>query len=228
MGRRNKNIAKMEIYGVFRGFIESGDTKVTVSSVIEGAGLNRKTFYNHFAHIDMMVAWGFRYDLSELLVQRYDAADLLFAPSDPYEFEGQPCYVRNLVSALSLDQSEYIQILGKVFSGHADYYKVLLRSPFAAPLRRYLIDLYQGLFLQDVEFFLNNRKMTPESKLFVASFFAEGLVNQLIDSFLGLAPYPEQAGYASINNLPHECMLRVIEAYQAEKSAQHLSHRRVL
>ena len=228
MARRDRNIAKTEIYGAFRGFIQSGRAKVTVSSVVEATGMNRKTFYNHFTNQDELVAWGFRRDLLDTLLGRCDATELLDPPEDPYGFEGLPCYSRTPSGTLSLDQSLYLSDFQNTFSANRDYYRSLLRTEFSAPFCRYLVELFRGLFYEDVEYFLSGRKMPDESKRLVATFFAEGVVHHTIDAFTGLVPQIAVEEGSPVGNLAHEGMLHIVEAYQNEKSNLYFRKHRLL
>ncbi len=227
MARRDKNIAKIEIYGAFRNFIQSGQTKVTVSAVIEATGMNRKTFYNHFANQDELVAWGFRRDLHEMLLRRFPESELLDPPNDPYGFQGLPCYTRTPARILALDQTQCLCCLRDVFSENKDYYRTLMRTEFAGPLRQYLVTIYQGLFCEDVDYFLSGRKMPEQDKRFIATIYAEGVVHYMADSFMGLVDQRNlKGGEGIVGNVAHEGMLAIVEAQQNEKSHSYFMGRR--
>lgn len=229
MGRRDKNIAKNEIFGAFRGFIQSGNAKATVSSIVESTGLNRKTFYNHFSSRDELAAWGFRRDLLDALLAHYRLEELADPPCDPYGFEGLPCYSRTPAGALSLDQSEYLSCFCDVFRIHKPYYLSLLRTEFADPFCRYLVELFQGLFFEDLGYFLNGRKMPDEAKRYIAAFFAEGVVHHMTDSLSvpgDTVAWCDVEDMRPVNNLVHEAMHQLVEAYQTEKSSRYFSRMR--
>lgn len=227
MARRDKNIAKIEIYGAFRDFIQSGQTKVTVSAVIEATGMNRKTFYNHFANQDELVAWGFRRDLLDILLRRFPESELLNPPSDPYGFQGLPCYARIPARILALDQAQCLCCLRDVFYENREYYRSLLRTEFAAPLCKYLVTLYRALFYEDVEYFLSGRKMPEHDKHFIATIYAEGVVHYMVDSFMDAVPARSlKGGEGIVGNVAHEGMLAIVEAQQEEKSHSYFMGRR--
>ena len=228
MGRRNKNIAKVEIYAAFRGFIEAGQTKVTVSSVIEATGMNRKTFYNHFANQDELVAWGFRRDLLDILLESHTVEELDMPPEDLYGFEDLPCYFRNPSNVISLDQSGFFYDWGNVFERHREYYRAILRSEFSAPFCAYLVTMFRGLFIQDIDYFLSGRRMPDEAKWFIATTFAEAVVHYVVDAFLGLTSLHLVADIKPVNNIVHESMLHMVEAYQSQKSQQYFTNRSLL
>lgn len=205
----------------------AGNTKLTVSAIAEASGVSRKTFYNHFVDQNAMVAWGYRYDMLQALLARFDRDDLIDPPYDPYDFEDVPFYVRVPSNALSLDQREYFYAFREMLEGNRPYYKVLLRSEFALPLKRYLIQVYDGLFYGDIEYFLNGRKMPEREKHLIAMFNAEAVVNNMLDDFL-LGGYidPEVFGKRGpVDNMAHECMLHLVEAYQTEKSNLYFRNR---
>lgn len=229
MGRRDKNIAKNEIYGAFRTFIQSGTSKATISSIVESTGLNRKTFYNHFSSRDELAAWGFRRDLLDELLSQYEREELEDPPSDLYGFEGLPCYVRTPSGPLSLDQSNYISCFCGVFRTYRAYYASLLRTEFASPFCRYLVGLFQGLFYEDLDYFLNGRKMPDEAKRYIAAFFAEGVVHHTVDSMAdGSISRREVGDMPPVNNLVHNAMYQLVEAYQNEKSNMYFNKFRSL
>ena len=220
MGRRDRNIAKTEIYNVFRERVLAGDAKITVSAIAEAAGVSRKTFYNHFVDQDALVAWGYRHDMLQALLVRFDRDDLIDPPYDPYGFEDVPFYVRIPSNALSLDQSEYFYAFYDMLFDNKAYYKALLRSEFAPALKRYLVQVYEGLFYDDVKYFLNGRKMPEREMRLIAIFNAEAVANNMLDMFLNDGPIdPAVFGKRGpIDNMAHECMLHLVEAYQTEKS----------
>ena len=229
MGRRNKSIAKIEIYGAFREAIQSGATKASVSAIVEATGLNRNTFYNHFSTRDELVAWGFRFDLAQLLLLERDAAELMEPPHDPYDFKDLPCYYRIPSSTFSLNQAPFFDDFYRVFYLHKDYYRTLLGSQFAKPFYRYLVELMQEILLDDIEYFLKGRKMPDAAKRYIAAFFAEGVVHHVDDSIFGnLITKSEVDGISPADNLVHESMYHLVEAYQNEKSNAYFSKMRQL
>lgn len=226
MARRDKNIAKVKIYAAFREMVQSGQSRVTVSALVDATGINRKTFYNHFANQDELVAWGFRRDLLDILLRDFALEDLLDPPDDSYAFEGLPCYSRTPAGALSLDQGCYFRCLRDLFGTYKDYYRAVLRSDLGEPLRRYLVTLFRCLLAEDVNYFLGGRKMPEGEKAFIATFYAEGTVNYLIDSFLGIVPRRPMDAPNPVGNITHEGMLGIVEAYQEAKSNLYFQKRR--
>ncbi len=225
MARRNRNIAKNAIYDVFRRFVSNGQTKITVSAIIEAAGMTRKTFYNHFANQDELVAWGFRKDLLDSLLRHWDISDLVESASDIYNFEGLPCYGRISVHALSLDQSQYFRDFYDTFLKYENYYRAILRSEFSVAFCRYLEELFQGLFYEDMDYFLNGRKMPEEAKRYTAAFYATGVVRGMINAFMGFVENSNVRHIHPVNNLAHEGMRHIVETYQMEKSIRHFGDR---
>lgn len=229
MGRRNRSIAKIDMYGVFREAVKQGTGKTSVSAIVEATGLNRNTFYNHFSHRDELVAWGFRFDLLQTLLLSHQIDDLVAPPADPYGFEDLPCYYRVPSGTLSLNQSGFFEEFYSVFYLHKDYYRALLAGPFAEPFCRYLVELMQSLFREDIDYFLSGRKMPVQAKEYIAAFFAEGVVHHVADSIYGaLAIQEEVPAIVPINNLVHESMFHLVEAYQNEKSSAYFNRMNLL
>lgn len=229
MGRRSRNIAKQEIYTVFRKFVRAGNTKATVSSIIEETGMNRKTFYNHFSCRDELVAWGFRRDLADVLMETKGDAELLEPASDPYNFEDLPCYFRVSTSALSLDQSQFFFSFREAFRRHKGYYQALLRTELAAPFCWYLVELLDGILYEDLQYFLSGRRMPEEAMRYITAFFAEGITHHVVDAFSGnLLPGASISDITPVNNLVHESMLHIVEAYQSEKASNYFNKTRSL
>lgn len=227
MGRRNKNISKNKICGVFRDSVINGNANPTISSIIESTGLNRKTFYNHFACKDELVAWIFRRDLAETLKANNPDMELLLPPEDPYNFDDLPCYFRNPSSTFSLDQAAFFKSLRETFNANEDYYRVLLKSSMRDAFYSYLIVLFHGLFLQDIDYFLHGRKAPSEAAEFMATFFAEGIVSYFTSSFFTQIDKSfDIYGIAPIDNLIHESMYHLVNAYQNERSASYFTDAR--
>lgn len=229
MGRRNRSIAKIEIYGAFRDAIQLGATKASVSAIVEATGMNRNTFYNHFSCRDELVAWGFRFDLMQVLLASHDVEELESPVNDPYNFENLPCYYRVPSGTLSLNQSGFLDEMYQVFYLHKDYYRTLLGGQFAEPFYRYLVELLQGLFIGDVEYFLSGRKMPDEAKQYIATFFAEGTVHHMVDAVFGnMIAKDAVDDIPPVNNLVHEAMYHMVEAYQNERSSAYFNRRQLL
>ncbi len=227
MARRDKNIAKNEIFGAFRESIERTHEKVTISHVIATTGFNRKTFYNHFASQDELVAWGFRRDLLDALLKIYPMDELMPPAADRYDFTDLPCYHRTISGPLTLNQSDYFSIFFEVFGQHRSYYRSIFRLEYGLQLRRYIISILNGLFAQDLEYFLNGRIMPAEAKDFVAAFYAEAIANTAIDSFLELVDCSYVSAVSPINNIAHEGMQHMVELFQSIKAHDYLFATRI-
>lgn len=229
MGRSNKNITKKKIYEAFCIFVEHDRfRRVTVSALIEEAGVTRKTFYNHFSTQDELVAWGFRKDLFETLASRFPSDMLLLPNDDPYNFEDLPCYVRIPSGALSLDQSSFFSAMQDAMKLRSAYYSSLMHSDMATELLCYLTSLFTSLFLEDIEVFLQGRKMLQQEKRLIASLFAEGFVHLVADSISSQSFLLEDAKLTSTTkNMIHESMRFLIESYQSEKSMAYFGGRRL-
>lgn len=227
MGRRDKYISKSKICGVFRDSIISGNANPTISSIIETAGLNRKTFYNHFACKDELVAWIFRRDLAEVLEVNNSDMALLLPPEDPYNFDDLPCYFRNPSATLSLNQAPFFKSLKETFSTNEDYYHILLKSNMRDAFCTYLTALFHGLFLQDIDYFLHGRSMPSEAMEFMSTFFAEGAVSYFTSPFFTQVDKNyDVSDIVPVNNLIHESMYHLVDAYQTERSTSYFTDTR--
>ena len=87
--------------------------------------------------------------------------------------------------------------------------------------------LFHGLFLQDIDYFLHGRKMPSVAIEFMATFFAEGLVSYFTGYFLlQIDRRPDIYGIAPIDNLIHESMHHLVDAYQVERSTSYFTDTR--
>lgn len=230
MGRINKNITRGKLYEAFQLFMTNGDrSKITVSAIIAQAGMNRKTFYNHFATQDELAAWGFRHDLFTELRERFPDKELVVPSVDPYAFDDLPCYVRIPSGALSLDQSTYFTAARTTLARNEAYYIALLKSDLAEEFLRYLVDVLTTLFLEDIDYFLKGRKMPLWAQERIASFFAEGVIHHMADALVAhRIGVRENQDVAPLNNMVHESMRSLVETYQSEKSTEYFTRGRLI
>lgn len=230
MGRSNKNITRRRLYEAFRAFMSKGDrSKITVSAIIEEAGMNRKTFYNHFSTQDELAAWGFRDDLLRVLKDRYPTVSLMTPVTDPYRFDDLPCYVRIPSGALALDQSGFFDAARQVIIENERYYRALLQSDMAREFLRYLTELLAAFLLEDIDYLLKGRRMPLWAKERIASFYAQGTVHFMADSLVSrTVDKGDQESIPLIDNMVHESMRFLVETYQNEKSVEYFSKERFL
>lgn len=138
-------------------------SKVTVSEIIRDCGVNRKTFYYHFADINELLAWCFEEDFSRM-VQQFSALDDL---------------KENIRFALNyIDANAYILNCIHDAAGLIELKKFLYKN--CIPI---LLQHFSGI---ETDF---EKNLDSRYKDFIYPFCSYAIVNLLLDQFNHLTPY---------------------------------------
>ncbi len=145
--------------------------KVSVSDIIEKTGKNRKTFYYHFVDKETLIAWCFRYDLSQELIASFPSNILIYEHKPESIATEFPYYITQKSGVRSLDHSKFFASFAKVLERRRKFYTQALSETGPNALRNYLYDLYLPAIRNDINIILANRYLPEENIDFLSEFY---------------------------------------------------------
>ncbi|MEG0375055.1 MAG: TetR/AcrR family transcriptional regulator C-terminal domain-containing protein [Raoultibacter sp.] len=145
--------------------------KISISDIVERTGKNRKTFYYHFENKDCLIIWIFRYDLGQVLKERFPEATLVHEPPSEDSTSQFPFYITQKSGVRSLDHSEFYECFAKVLESKRKFYTQALLDNGPYSLRNYLYNLYLPAMRNDIDIILSNRYLPEENIQFLAEFY---------------------------------------------------------
>lgn len=130
-------------------------SKITVSDIVADCGVNRKTFYYHFADIHALLRWMFT-DEFESLIKSYDMLnDYVAIANGVMDYvEQNEALFHNIVDTVgedSLNRALYDNVhalQNKVVSGFENRYQISFEEPFRAFLVKFLSDAIVGILME--------------------------------------------------------------------------------
>lgn len=189
-GKRDDGGTRERIARDFVRLVEASPLdKVSIARLVGEAGINRKTFYYHFADKADLVAWIFRDDLARRLAQDF-APDRLVCPGPgPDErYPDLPHYVRgmgqptqpadNKAAAPSLASSALAVMLAK-----RRYYLHVFRDR-EGTFERYLVGLYEPAVAKDIQALPDAETLAPATRRFLTSYAVKatiGVLEELVE-----------------------------------------------
>ena len=171
---------KREIVDAFTTMVKKSSLrKVRVALLIDDLGINRNTFYYHFANKYEVALYKYRIDIAEKLFERFSESELLYAlvSQDP-SAEKLPYYTHIEIGAHTLDFSDFYRaLIACVRCDEAFYRKV-----FTAGEPEFLTlfaELYSPAVEADIRFALGGRYLPEATFNFMSSLLTEHLTNVL-------------------------------------------------
>ena len=161
---------KQEIVDAFADMVRSDSLrKVRVATLIDKLGINRNTFYYHFANKYEVALYKFRVDLAFVLASRIDERDLISAPINATApTEMLPYYTHVEIGARTLDFSAFYRALVEcVLKDEPFYHKVFtVGEPEFETL---FSELYRPAIEADIRFILGGRYLPAPTFDFMAT-----------------------------------------------------------
>ena len=129
--------------------------KITVSHIVECCGVNRKTFYYHFADIHALLCWMFRERFRTLMQPYEEIADYSALANGVMDYvEGNEVIFRNLVDTVGEDalkralDDDVRHLQDRVVSGFETRYNIRFEEDFRAFLVKFLTDAIVGILME--------------------------------------------------------------------------------
>lgn len=164
---------KQEIVDAFADMVRNDSLrKVRIAALIDRLGINRNTFYYHFANKYEVALYKFRVDLADSLVSHINESDLISAPVNTSgSTEVLPYYAHVEIGARTLDFSAFYRALVEcVLEDEPFYRKVFtIGEPEFETL---FTELYRPAIEADIRFILGGRYLPAPTFDFMATMLA--------------------------------------------------------
>ncbi len=148
--------------------------KIRVLDLVEEVGVNKNTFYYHFASRQSVAYWIIRKDIAQVIEENFDPEYHVFVnletfPEKKDAFADLPYYVRVPRGARMLDQGAFIKLLVMKLRENQAYYRSCFQGDNIENTSNYLDMLYRPAMLEDVDFIADGRYIPSATKDFLAS-----------------------------------------------------------
>lgn len=165
---------------IVQAFIESVEKtslpKVRIASLIDELGINRNTFYYHFANKYDVAMYVFRMDIDQALHRDFKDYELVFTQLSVSKKEINLAYFTHVeIGAHTLDISRFERTFTTCLFSRERFYRKLVN--FAeSEFYNMLIELYTGAIENDIKFVLGGRYMPQPTFEMLARCYAELIV----------------------------------------------------
>lgn len=148
-----------------RGVLTSSLAHVHIADLIQELGINRNTFYYHFASKYDVALWILEQELSQQLEAEFEPDELIYLPATTGESKARRIayYARVESGAHALDESRFMKAFVRCVSAHKDFYRKLI-NPQEIEFKQYLFSRYYPALEDDIRFILGGRYM-PETTM---------------------------------------------------------------
>lgn len=155
-----------DIAQAFRDAVSASSlAKVRIADLIDDLGINRNTFYYHFANKYEVAQWVFLNDLSAELKKKLPEPQLVY-----YEWQNKKedptflaYYSHVETGARTLDAGIFFQSLSETLLQDVSFYKKLFNGQ-EPQFSQWITDLWLDAARKDVEFILGGRYMHEDAK----------------------------------------------------------------
>lgn len=188
--------------------------RITVTSLICGLRIDRKTFYNHFEDIDMLVRYIFRSSVKDMLDQDSFAGYQRVYPAAELrdQFAHMPFYVRIVGPDRMLDQGLYFKAFGYMLQENREYYRRILQSPHYKSLFDYIINLYTPAIYDDIVWLLNGRELSDVATRFLAEYHTLGIFGRVSYHYTKTNQFMLQSELEPFWNYAHTVLKSTLDA----------------
>ena len=154
--------------------IRDGQDKIRVLDLAKDAGVNKNSFYYHFATRQSVAYWIVRRDIASVLEESFDAGLHVFVEADLFPngkdaFEELPYYARVYEGARMLGQGEFLKQLVLKMRANQDYYRTCFWDEGPEGTMAYLRLLYKPAMEEDVDIIAGGRFLPDPTRAFLAA-----------------------------------------------------------
>ena len=210
------NATKQAIVDAVIARVESDSLRaVQIAKLIKELGINRNTFYYHFASKYDVALFTFRTDLAPLLVDAFPEHELVYAPLDANpESEKLPYYVHREIGARTLDFGDFFKTLVRCVLARPQFYGKLFDRQ-ETEFRSIIYELYRPAVAADLTFVLGGRYLPPSTfELFCHKY--THLVYETAEYYLKHSRDAEAMLNDAVNpfwNMPYESLVHSLQTH---------------
>ncbi|MEG1246437.1 TetR/AcrR family transcriptional regulator C-terminal domain-containing protein [Gordonibacter sp.] len=195
---------KTKIADTFIKLAESEDPlKISVRTVSEVLGVNRKTFYYYFQSKELLVNWIFRRDLGHKLKDSFPQSKLLFEEKDSTPYSQYPYYVFIEEATGYLNHDVFFLELSRCFGKRRNFYAQILKTTEIGSLRAYMFSLYNEALKKDILYIFRGVDLSQTAIDFLAEFYAAAFLGQISNRIINSANCRSLNDVNPYNNIIH-------------------------
>ncbi len=142
---------------------ETSLSQVRIADLISSLGINRNTFYYHFASKYDVAMWVLRTRLASELRDALPASKLVSAPFKEGDRESLPYYVHIEIGARMLDSEPFFRAMGRCVLSDTAFYRKLFNAHEVEFLTQ-VKHLWTPAFYDDIGFILDRRHMPDATR----------------------------------------------------------------
>lgn len=194
--------------------------KVRVADLISALGINRNTFYYHFANKYDVAMWILRHDLARELRNSLPERRLVCCPLGDEDDEDLPYFVHYEIGAHMLDGSLFFKSLARCVLSKPVFYRKLFNA-YEVEFLKAVDRLWQPAFRTDIEFILGKRYIPEATKRFLTHSATQTMI--AMTSYL--LEHPADASVLLDNasnpfwNIVHETLHRAIQEHPINRAS---------
>ena len=188
---------------------------VQIAKLIKQLGINRNTFYYHFASKYDVALFVFRTDLAQALAASFPEHELVYAPvgNEP-DSEELPFYVHREIGARTLDFGDFFKTLVRCVLERPQFYSKLFERR-ESEFRTLVYGLYRPTVESDLKFVLGGRYLPPSTFEFFCHKYTH-LVYETAEYYLKHTRDAEAMLSDSVNpfwNMPYESLVYSLQMH---------------
>lgn len=180
------NITKKAIAKGFKELMEHKTfDKITVSDITQHCGLNRQTFYYHFTDKYALLNWIYYNEI-----------------------------INEFITDLTLDNwGEHLLRAAQIVQKDIKFYRNAFLTASGDEFRRYFFEAIKNIFLNAIHYITASYKVDENDCSFVATFFAYGISETMINWICFDSKTPPEAVVKHIENLINDCEFMAVQRY---------------
>ncbi len=196
---------------------ETSLSKVRVADLIANMGINRNTFYYHYASKMDVAYLIFRCDLHKCLEHNLPSSQLVYSECKLKDGSSRRLayWTHVETGARTLDNTAFFHSLAQCLNSDAAYYRKVF-NPRESEFLEYLVGIWTAAAKKDIDFILSGRPMDTFSRDMLAysaaCFVSASAANCLRPEYRSVLESPETYPYW---NAPFEGMRNAIESNPA-------------
>ena len=169
--------------------VRDGQENVRVLDIAKEIGVNKNSFYYHFATRQSVAYWIIRRDIAQVLEESFDPDYFVYVDPEWFSnrkdaFEELPYYVRVPLGARMLDQGRFLKELALKLRENQDFYRVLFQEDHAESTTSYLRKLFLPAMEHDVDVIADGRYLSDSTRRFLAACMMNmnfGIIKELVN-----------------------------------------------
>ncbi len=198
------HLTQSHIANTFKNLaIQQPIRNVRIQAIVEASGVNRNTFYYHFADKQDLVIWIFRSEFAQIMEKEFPGQKLVCDTEIKGEkYTDLPFYIDARSSACNLELGPFWFALARYLKGHPTYYtQVFSAEEESNSLSEYLHNIYFVQLQKDIRYELGEKEVPEKVVKFLSGYFSGAMLDYLINATRHIKPYIAENPISSDSDL---------------------------